>query len=161
MKLKYKLLGNQKGVLLDRIPELTEELIIHFENAPKDSTAIILNEQGQSVYRKLSDNSCNVDMNKFNGVVRITVFSTVESLKSIKWKCDEIIVKKTSEKTFLVYPNDINLMQLIAQMRMEIQELKEFSDGFKTMMDELKKNQNKLSHIFDTNSLNFLIKKET
>ena len=53
MKMEYRLLDNGKGIMLTRQPEfISGDLYISFTGAPEGATAIIVNGQKDSLYRR-------------------------------------------------------------------------------------------------------------
>ena len=56
MKMEYKLLNSNNGVIMTRAPELIGDMLyISFTGAPEKATAIFERSDGESAYRALSD----------------------------------------------------------------------------------------------------------
>ena len=163
--IKYKLLDTGRAFIITREPMIADRLVyFEFIDAPEGCTAIFEHEDKQ-IYRKLDENkSCSISADKINGVVKVTVMLLDGSAHTEKWSCEQLYVKK-SKGTTLISPNVFDMPKHIAELAAEnesmrkinatlIVELSEASARIKTLESKVIKLQN----IFDTNSLNFLIK---
>ena len=72
--MKYRLLNNKKGVLLNRTPEdISKGLIIEFEGECREREAVI-NTGERIIYRDISSGSCVIQSNYINpGQMKISV----------------------------------------------------------------------------------------
>lgn len=126
MKMEYKLLDNATGVILTRQPEMVsdgEELYVQFNNSDPDATAIFERKGGDSLYRLLSDGLCSVPVAKLKGIVTVTVANLNGKTPIKRWFCEEIKVEKENGG-YLVSPNDMNLPQVVASLRLENEEIR-------------------------------------
>ena len=74
MRMEYKLLCSNIGIITTREPELISgTLFVSFEGAPDGSTAIFEREDGESAYRLLSDGLCAVESDWLRGSIKVTV----------------------------------------------------------------------------------------
>jgi hypothetical protein len=134
----YKLLDNERAVLLTRQPEIVynEELYIEFSDAPSDCTAVFENRDIQ-LYRTLKDNACAVPLDKLDGIVKVTVVKIDGSARPPKWICEEFKIDKLTQGGVLIAPNDMNLPQNVCELRIENQKLRQMYLELKKEMEQL------------------------
>ena len=162
--IKYKILDTGRAFIITREPVLVENLSFEFIDAPKGCT-VIFESDNKHLLRELDENnSCSVPTDKFNGVVKVTVTLLNGRAKSQKWICEELYAKSVKEST-LISPNVMNLPKSISELAIENERIrrdnetihKELTDA-KDRITLLEGKVIQLGTIFDTNSLNFLIK---
>ena len=74
MKMEYKLLNGNSGVIMTRTPELVSDMLyISFAGAPDKATAIFERSDGESAYKALSDGLCGIESDWLNGSTKVTV----------------------------------------------------------------------------------------
>ena len=124
MELRYKLLGCGEGVILSRQPDVvSDELVVLFEGAPDGATAIFENEGGRAYYRELSNGSCKVPISNMPGVTTVSV-TTFEG-DGTRFLCESIVARLLRGGEMLVAPDDMNLPNVVAELRIQNQILSE------------------------------------
>lgn len=142
--MKYRLLSNGTGVILDRTPTpVTDELEIEFEGFDYGSVAIVSGKR--DVYKTLTDGICRIpagNLSESNGVCVVFYDNTPEPRRTI---CEGFICKSVEGVKF-IYPDDSSLSDTVASLRTEAESLKEsfnllegkfyeLEDKFITMME--------------------------
>ena len=146
--MKYRLLDNQSGVVVGRNPVLLKEkLFLSFQNAQGKLTALI-QSQGESFYRELKNCVCEVNADKLQGVVKVTLFDASSTLLQRRWVCEELYVDHT-EGGVWVYPNDANLPQIVADLRLENENLRLETEALRSSIDELNERFERLVEGYD------------
>lgn len=143
MKMEYKLLKKNRGIILTRQPELIkDELIITFAGAPDKATAIFDNGDN-SLYRQLEDGSCAVPALFLKGETRVTVTLLNGAVNAPKWACEGIKGTETKGGVF-VCPNDMDVPSKIADILIaqdeitdKIGELMKMYSGLETKLNRL------------------------
>lgn len=149
MKMEYKLLKKNRGVILTRQPELIkDELIITFAGAPDKATAIFDNSNGGSLYRQLEDGTCAVPASFLTGETRVTVTLLDGSSNTPKWACEGIKGTETKGGVF-VCPNDMDVPSKIADVLIAQDEITEKIDELMKMYSGLDSKLNKLLEGYD------------
>lgn len=145
----YRILDNGTAVLLTRQPTTTnQDITLIFSDAPDNATAII--ECGEdSSYFKLVDGRCTVPILHLNGTVKVTVAVLDDSVSLNKWICDELKVDRLWDGHVLVCPNDLNLPQVIADLRIDNQFLRIENREIKDDLDKLNKRLDKMMDAYD------------
>ena len=125
--MKYKLLGNKKGIILTRNPEIIEnELEVSFVDAPVGCIAIFENSEGDLDYRELEDKVCLLSSNFLNGVIRVTLAVFDDTSHPTKWMCEEIVAQKLKDGSTLIMPNDMNMPQKFVEVQLELEKITEY-----------------------------------
>lgn len=146
MKLKYKLLDSGEGILITRQPKLIpEEVYVSFSGAPPDATAIFKTSE-DSFYRNLTNGGCTAPINRMNGEVSVTVCVLNGTGTAPKWTCEGIVCEKHKHGGTLVFPNDMNIPQRFADIKIEFDEHKKY---VKKLEEKLGALENKLSEILE------------
>lgn len=141
MGMRYKLLKNGEGVILSRQPDVVmDELAILFEDAPCGATAIFENEAGESYYRELLDGTCTIPL--LPGVTTVSV-TTFEG-DGTRFLCESIVARLLRGGEMLVAPDDMNLPNVVAELRIQNQIL---SESVEKLSDLPKKVERLLSRI--------------
>lgn len=139
--MKYRLLDNQTGVILERNPILLKEKL-RLSFAPATGKMMVgIENQGVFYYRRLQDGCCELDAGKLQGVVKITLADTAFGSLQKRITCEELFVEHT-DKGIWVYPNDGNLPQIAAQLRVE-------NDNMRRSFAALEKKFNALEKRFE------------
>ena len=127
MKMEYKLIKDcGKGFMLTREPEtVTDELIISFTGAPAFATAVFENEDGNSLYRLLKDDTCAIPADFLRGRVKVTVAVLNGKDNAPKYTCEGIYTKPVPQCGGVVAcPDGLDTAKEIIAVHGEIQELK-------------------------------------
>ena len=124
-KIVYKLLDNDTGIILTRTPEtLKDKLIVRFEGAKKNEVAAFAFADGTELYRELKDGECSIPLSKNEGEMKVAVTILDGTAKPRTWSCEQIKFKKLACGEILVSPNDMNLPQTVAELKLENEELR-------------------------------------
>ena len=149
MNMEYKLLKNNRGVILTRQPELiNDELIITFTGAPNKATAIFDNGDSGSIYRLLKDSSCAVPAAFLTGETRVTVALLDGAADAPKWACEGIKGTKTKDGIF-VCPDDMDVPSKIADVLIAQDEITDKISELMKMYSGLESKLNKLLEGYD------------
>lgn len=127
MKMEYKILQDfKKGILLTRQPEIVkEDLIISFAEAPDNAVAIFENKRtGDSLYRTLQDETCSVPYEFLKGEISVHVTVMNGKTATPVFVCEELKAEPVQGSGVLVLPNDNNLTQTVAEIQLDMQEIK-------------------------------------
>lgn len=146
MKMEYRLLDNSKGILLTRQPEfVSDELYITFTGAPEGATAIIVNGQEDSLYREIKDSVCGVPAAFLTGDVSIVVTLLDGTANAPKWACEGIKASRTKGGLY-VCPNDGDIPRQIAEIQLEMQEIR---NNIKSLFDKNSELETKLNRLLE------------
>lgn len=147
--MEYKLLNNNKGVILTRQPEFVDDtLYITFSGAPENATAILEKQNGDSLYLKLEDNTCAVRNSFLEDILKITLVVLDGRPNSLKWVCEEIKITKHNNGVF-VCPNDMNLPGTVVEVLVELHEMRGYMRKLDDKYSELNKKLEKLLEGYD------------
>lgn len=129
-KIVFKLLDNNRGVILTRSPEVTrEELTVCFKNAPQGATAIFHFNGGRELYREIVDNACSIDFPADKGEIKVGVAIYNGSAKPQQWKCEQLKYKRLDSGEWFVCPNDGNIPQTMTEILLENEDIrKQFAE---------------------------------
>lgn len=119
----FKLLDNEKGVILSRSPELCVDcLVCEFENAPDGVTAIFeYAEGGVKYFKELWAGKCELPLGRVgSGTLTLTAAILDGSADPKRWLCEEICVRKLQDGTFLILPNDGDIPLEITHLKIDI-----------------------------------------
>lgn len=145
MKMEYKLLNGNGGVILTRTPELIGDMVyISFTGAPDKATAIFERSDGESAYRALSDGLCGIESEWLDGSIKVTVAVLDGSVRAQRWFCESFCAKRLSGSgAVLIYPDDMDMQRKIAKLQEEVSDLttanKELSDKYTELETKLNK----------------------
>ena len=116
--MNYRLLDNQTGVLSNRKPILVEKnLVLSFPQAI-DKMTVAIENQGVQYFRELQSRRCSIDVAALQGEIKVTLLDTTPGRLQKKWVCEGLFAEHTKNGVW-VYPNDGNLPQIVAQLRVE------------------------------------------
>ena len=112
MKMEYKLLNSNNGVIMTRAPELIGDMLyISFTGAPDKATAIFERSDGESAYRALSDGLCGIESDWLDGSMKVTVAVLDGSVRAQRWFCEGFYARHIKEcGGVLVYPDDMDML---------------------------------------------------
>lgn len=145
--MKYKLLGNKKGIILTRNPKLIErELTVSFVDAPANATAIFENAEGDSYYQKIVDKVCVVPSAILKGVIKSMVVVFDDTPCPAKWVCEELVAQKLKDGSALIMPNDMNMPQKFVEIQLEQQKM---AERISRLEDRLKTLEDKFEDVFE------------
>lgn len=142
--MEYRLLDNGTGIILTRKPEIVSGVLyILFVDAPDGATAIITTN-GSTLYRRLEGGMCSIPA--ASGVVTVGIAELDGSAKPRRWICEEMNAVTLQNGQVLYAPNDENLSETVAQLRMENQKIRDdlssldkrlqaFQEKFQKMME--------------------------
>lgn len=140
--IKYKLLNNGTAVILSRHPKVVYERVkLVFSGAPENTTAIV-ECNGSTAYYKASD--CKLHCDKLSGVIKVTVAVLDDSVPLKKWTCEELNAEKLKDGGVLITPNDLNLPQAVANLRLENNAIREENAEIKEEIAALNKRLDKI-----------------
>ena len=116
MKMEYKLLNSNNGVIMTRAPELIGDMLyISFTGAPDKATAIFERSDGESAYRALSDGLCGIESDWLDGSIKVTVAVLNGSVRAQRWFCEGFCAMRIKEcRGVLIYPDDMDMQKKIA-----------------------------------------------
>ena len=98
MKMEYKLLNSNNGVIMTRAPELIGDMLyISFTGAPDKATAIFERSDGESAYRALSDGLCGIESDWLDGSMKVTVAVLDGSVRAQRWFCEGFYARHIKE----------------------------------------------------------------
>ena len=143
MRMEYKLLNCNSGVIKTRAPELIGEMLyVSFLGAPDKATAIFERSDGESAYRALCDGLCGIESDWLNGSTKVTVAVLDGSTRSQRWFCEGFYANRLSDSSaVLIYPDDMDMQKKIAKLQEEVSDLtaakKELSDKYSELETKL------------------------
>ena len=145
MRMEYKLLCSNIGIITTREPELISgTLFVSFEGAPDGSTAIFEREDGESAYRLLSDGLCAVESDWLRGSIKVTVALLIGSMEAERWPCEGFFAKQQGGGKVLIYPDDMDVREKIVRLqegysstKREMGKLTEKIEELETRIDKL------------------------
>ena len=147
--MQYKLLNNNKGILLTREPEvIADKLSLAFLGAPENATAIFEKENGGSMYKPLENGSCALPADFLSGKIAVTVVVLNGELNPPKWSCEGIKAVKEDD-VLIVYPNDLDAQHRIVGLELAQNDLREEIKTLKEKFTELNDKFNKLVEGYD------------
>lgn len=151
MKMEYKLLNGNSGVIMTRTPEIVSNtLYITFAGAPDKATAIFERDDGESAYKALSDGLCGIESDWLNGSTKVTVAVLDGSTRSQRWFCEGFCAKRLTEcGAVLIYPNDMDMQKKIAKLQEEVSDLTAAKNELSDKYSELETKLNKLLEGYD------------
>lgn len=152
MKMEYKILRDfKKGILLTRQPEIvSDELIITFSDAPDDAVAIFESyATGDSIYRTLQDKTCSVPMGFLKGEISVHVTVMDGKTAAPVFVCEELKAEPVQGSGVLILPNDSNLTKIVAEIQLDMQEIKNELKTVTEKYSELDKKLVKLLEGYD------------
>ena len=130
--MRYKLLDNERGVIVTRSPEfLIDVLECEFEDVPKGATAIFEYEKGSVKYfREIEGETCELPLRRLeSGKLTVTVAVLDGSSDPERWLCEELMLHKLEDGSFMILPNDGDLPSEVALLKTEVSNLrKKFAD---------------------------------
>ena len=138
MEIRYKLLGDGSGIILTRRADVSsEELSVFFDGAPDGATAIFQNERGNTYYRELSNGSCTAPVSNMLGATAVSVAVLNEG--GSRFFCEGIFARALKNGEILVAPDDMNLPDVVASLRVENQALHEAIDALAELPDKVER----------------------
>ena len=151
MKMEYKLLNSNNGVIMTRAPELIGDMLyISFTGAPDKATAIFERSDGESAYRALSDGLCGIESDWLNGSTKVTVAVLDGSVRAQRWFCEGFYARHIKEcGGVLVYPDDMDMQKKIAKLQEEVFDLTAAKNELSDKYSELETKLNKLLEGYD------------
>lgn len=145
MKMEYKLLNSNNGVIMTRAPELIGDMLyISFIGAPDKATAIFERSDGESAYRALSDGLCGIESDWLDGSMKVTVAVLDGSVRAQRWFCEGFYARNIKEcGGVLIYPDDMDMQKKIAELQEDVSDLvattREISDKYAELEIKLNK----------------------
>ena len=150
-KIVYKLLGNNKGVILTRNPQVTERNVnISFKNAPSNALAVLEFDSGREVYKPLLEGECSVALPpQSEGSMKVAVIINNGTVNPRKWICEQMQFCRTPKGEVIVSPNDFNLPQEFVDLKLENESLREDNKKLHKRLDELDTRLNNIMEGYD------------
>lgn len=151
MKMEYKLLNSNNGVIMTRAPELIGDMLyISFTGAPDKATAIFERSDGESAYRALSDGLCGIKSDWLDGSIKVTVAVLDGSVRAQRWFCEGFYAKRLTDcGAVLIYPDDMDMQKKIAKLQEEVSDLTAANNELSDKYSELETKLNKLLEGYD------------
>lgn len=151
MKMEYKLLNSNNGVIMTRAPELIDDMLyISFTGAPDKATVIFERGDGESAYRALSDGLCGIESDWLDGSMKVTVAVLDGSVRAQRWFCESFYAKHIKEcGGVLVYPDDMDMQKKIAELQEGVSDLAAVNRKLSDKYAELETKLNKLLEGYD------------
>lgn len=145
--MEYKLLDNGTGIILTRQPEIVSDMLyISFDGAPRDATAIIT-ANGSSIYRLLEDGMCSIPASA--GIVAVGIAELDGSAKPRRWICEGLKAEPLKDGQTLYAPNDGNLPETVAKLRLENQAIRESLSSLENSIKALREKFQKMMEGYD------------
>ena len=135
---KYKLFENKVGAITGRTPALFKDFVpFCFEGAPDNSTAILKDKSGNTIYRDLTaESTCSFPISFFEGEISVTLKDLKRSFE-VLWNCEAIKCEKNGNGVWIM-PAEINLPLKIFQIYHEMDKLKKELENQKQEIASLK-----------------------
>ena len=135
----YKLLDNNTAILITRHPKLVhKELNFEFLCAPEDATAVI-DISGNLIYRNLKKGKITIPSSKLRGNIKMTIAILNGTVTPKSWTCDVLKVDLLQDGSVLVYPDDLNLQQIIVDLRLENEDIRRENTEINKKLSSLEK----------------------
>lgn len=145
-KIEYKLLNNDTAVILTRQPIVVyDEFIISALDLPP-KMSISARTENISLYRELINGERIIPTNKLSGVLSVSFVVSDDTVPLKRWIGEELKIEKLKDGGALICPNDLNLPQVVADLRVENDELRK---EYKDIKDCLKKTNERVDKIFE------------
>lgn len=142
--MRIRLLDNGTGVILSRQPFIThEDEIIELENAPLNSV-VIYEKNGLQFYREIKNGRAVLPFSILDGIIKISVSIIISAAN--KWICEEIRADHLDNGGVLVAPNDLNLPQVVVDLKLENEALRKENVEIRARINAL---DNKLNGILE------------
>lgn len=140
-KFTYKLLENNSGIIITRNPQIVEDdLDIEFKGAPENAMAVFEFDGGIEIYRPLSSGECSISFPDNEGEVKVSVTLLNKSSRPRRWRCEELKFSTTSSGEMLITPNDMNLPDVVTELKLENEQLrndfKKLSENFVALREK-------------------------
>lgn len=150
MKMEYKLLNGNDGVIMTREPEIVSGMLyITFTGAPEKATAIFERDDGESAYRALSDGLCGIESDWLHGTIKVTVALLIGSMRADRWLCESFCAKQQENGRVLIYPDNINIQEKIVKLQEGYSDLKDEAGKLTQKVTELETKIIKLLEGYD------------
>lgn len=150
MKMEYKLLNGNDGVIMTREPEIVSGMLyITFTGAPEKATAIFERDDGESAYRALSDGLCGIESGWLHGTIKVTVALLIGSMRADRWLCESFCAKQQENGRVLIYPDNINIQEKIVKLQEGYSDLKDEAGKLTQKVTELETKIIKLLEGYD------------
>lgn len=151
MKMEYKLLNGNNGVIMTRTPEIVSDMLyISFAGALNKATAIFERDDGESAYRALSGGLCGIESDWLDGSIKVTVAVLDGSMRSQRWFCEGFCAKRLTDcGAVLIYPDDMDMQKKIAKLQEEVSDLTAAKNELSDKYSELETKLNKLLEGYD------------
>lgn len=145
--MEYKLLDNGTGILLTRQTEIVSDMLyISFDGAPADATAIVT-VNGSTFYRLLEDGMCAIPASA--GIIAVGIAELNGSAKPRRWICEGLKAETLHDGQTLYTPNDGNIPETVAQLRLENQTIRENLLSLETRLKALQDKFQKMMEGYD------------
>lgn len=143
----YKVLNNCTCVLISRQSLVVEErnICLRFIDAPQHSTVEVL-AAGVSLYRELIDGECTIPVDKLRGDIKVTLLVLDSTVPLKKWTCEELRGDVLRDGSMLLCPNDLNLPQVVADLRIENDRI---AKEYVQLKEQIKKINERIDKIYE------------
>jgi hypothetical protein len=146
IKIDYKLLNNGTAVILTRQPIVVydEFIISALDSPPKMS--ISARTENISLYRELINGERIIPTNKLIGVLSVSFVVSDDAVPLKRWVGEELKIEKLKDGGVLICPNDLNLPQAVADLRVENDEIRK---GYAEFKELIKKTNERIDKLYD------------
>lgn len=132
--LKFKVLDNNTGVIVTRQPrEVRNDIRIMFIDAP-DNAVAVFKTKNADFYRELENGYCSLPTKNIVGVVKVLLILPNESTT---WICESLDVRVLSSGTMLIAPNEADISQKFADLKLENQALRSENKAIKKQIADI------------------------
>lgn len=150
VKLQYKLLDNENGIILSRQPiVVSKEMTVSFSDAHLATTAIFETEKHETYYRELSSGVCSLDVSGITGTLKVTAVQIDDRARPLRWFCEELKLTRLDSGEILVAPNDTNIVQTVANLRLENQDIRDKLKSLSNKYDDLEDRLERIMEGYD------------
>ena len=125
--MRYKLLDNERGVIVSRTSEVcSDKLNVEFEDVPAGATAIFEHPEGRvKQFAEISSGTCFLPLDRFkDGRITLAVAILDGSADPQRWLCEEFLLKRLGDGSVLVSPNDGDLPLEVSLIKVELCEIR-------------------------------------
>lgn len=111
----YKLV-DQRGIIETRKPFFVNgNITFCFTGAPVNAHVVFSREDGATIYRLLSNETCEMNADWLSGHINVIIAVLDGSMKRQRWICESFFAANQNN-TIFIYPDDIDLQTKIAEL---------------------------------------------
>lgn len=137
MEVKYKLFGNKKGIVKDRIPhKFSKDVVFSFEGLVGNYTLILKDDNKDTLYRQINGGTCVAPLSFLKRDISVIVVDLNDSIDK-KYICEGIICQQEQGFTWIM-PEGINILNEIVEAQNQIDKL---SSDVKTLSEAIARHE--------------------